>query len=243
MFNSVLKIATLIFLVTFSLSYAQSIVKTGEMIISTSTGELLGADASSYNSIIPQSDQLEWEVYVPENYNPENPPGIMVYAGSPQDVRPPGSWMSVMEDKNLIWVAARKSGNGSSFMQKELVALLSVPLIEKDYKIDADRVYITGEGRIASVVTMDNPDIFKGAILSGTSIWSKNPESKINAILDKRFVFVTSQQGGAGAVRTTRHSYYKFKDAGVKNLKLITVYGRHRYDRRKFSQSIDYLDG
>lgn len=243
MFNKFIKSTALLLLVSVSLSYAQSAYKTGEMVISSSPDEIIGAEAVPFNSIIPKDDIIEWEVYVPENYDPDNPPGIMVYAGAPQNVRAPAGWMSVMEDKNLIWVAARKSGNGSSFMQKELLALLSVPLIEKSYKIDAKRVYITGEGRIASVVTMDNPDIFNGAILSGVSIWSKNPESKIDAILDKRFVFVTSRQGGAGAVRTSRYSYYKFKDAGVKNLKLITVYGRHRYDRRKFSQSIDYLDG
>lgn len=243
MFKSIIKLTTLLFLVTFSLSYAQSSYKTGEMIISSSPDEIIGEEAASFNSIVPKDDIIEWEVYVPENYDPDNPPGLMVYAGAPQNVKAPFGWISVMEDKNMIWVAARKSGNGSSLMQKELLALLSVPLIEKDYKTDTERVYITGEGRIASVVTMDNPDVFKGAILTGSNIWSKNPETKINAILDKRFVFVSGEQGGAGVVRSARHSYYKFRDAGVKNLKLLTIPYTRRYDRRKFSEAIDYLDG
>ncbi|MBT6032545.1 MAG: hypothetical protein HOH19_08210, partial [Kordiimonadaceae bacterium] len=191
MLSSVIKYATLLFLITFSFSYAQSTYKTGEMIISASPEEIMGADAMRFNSIIKKDAIIEWEVYVPENYDPNRPAGLMVYAGAPQNVRAPFGWMSVMKDKNMIWVAARKSGNGSSYKQKELLTLMSAPLIERDYKIDPNRVYISGEGRIASVVIMDYPEIFKGAILSGYNIWSKNPEAKVEQILDKRFVFVT----------------------------------------------------
>ena len=243
MFKSVIKLATLLFLVTFSLSYAQSTVRTGEMIISASPGEIMEADAMSFNSIIGKDAIIEWEVYVPEDYDPTNPPGIMVFAGAPQNERAPFGWMSVMKDKNLIWVAARKSGNAATFVQKELLALMSVPLIEKKYKIDAKRVYISGVGRVSSVVTMDNPDIFNGAIFTDGDLWSKNPEYKINSILNKRFVFITGHQGGAANVHSTRYSYNKFKDAGLKNLKLITISPIMRYDRRRFLEAIDYLDG
>ena len=95
---------------------------------------------------------------------------------------------------------------------------------------------------IASVVIMDYPEIFKGAILSGYNIWSKNPEAKVEQILDKRFVFVTRFRNTGGIANSALYSYNKFKEAGVKNINLVRIQGRFRYDRRKFLSSIEFLD-
>lgn len=214
--------------------------ETGEFVMKATPAEVLGEDAGTYSKYIGENEVISWEVYVPENYDPSKPAGIMVFAGAPQIVREPSGWLSVMKDKNLIWVAARHSGNGSSIYQKELLAMMSVPLIEKEYTIDKSRIYITGEGRTAGRAVMDYPLMFKGAIFMGKKIWENNADEKVSAIKNNRFVFVTREM--SAIPKGNRYAYNKFKNADVTNIKMVLIRGAHRYNRPKFAQSIDYLD-
>ncbi|MBL4601327.1 MAG: hypothetical protein JKY84_01135 [Emcibacteraceae bacterium] len=223
-----------------SASFAQTL-KTGEFVIEASPTEILGSDAVKYSSNIGVDDIISWEVYVPENYDPNKPAGIMVFAGSPQNVRAPFGWLSVMKDKNLIWVAARKSGNASSIHQKKLLAMMSVPIIEEKYNIDKNRIYITGEGRTAGRAVLDYPQMFTGAIFMGDRVWEDNADDKVKAITNNRYVFVTREK--TAFPKGTRYAYNKFRKSGVTNSKIVLIQGRHRYNRPKFSKSIDYLDG
>lgn len=223
-----------------SISFAQS-QETGEFVLKATTAEVLGNDAAKYENYISQNDALSWEVYVPENYDASKPAGIMVFAGAPRDVRAPNGWMSVMKDKNLIWVAARKSGNGSSVHQRELLAMMSIPLIEENYAVDKSRIYVTGEGRTAGRVVMDYPEMFKGAVFMGSRIWEDDAQEKVKNIKDNRFVFVTREK--SAFPKGTRYAYNKYKTAGVANSKIVLIQGKHRYNRPKFAKSIDYLDG
>ena len=215
-------------------------MKTGEFIMKATPAEVLGDDASLQSSYIGENELISWEVYVPENYDPSMPPGVMVFAGAPRNVHPPMGWLDTMKEKNLIWVAARNSDNGASIYQKELLAMMSVPLIEKDYTIDKARIYITGEGRTAGRTVLDYPQLFNGAIFMGNRIWENNAEEKVKNVTNHRFVFVTREK--SIYPKGNRYAYNKFKNAGVKNIEIILIQGKHRYDRPKFSGSIDYLD-
>ena len=225
-------------LTSVNLAHSQ---ETGEFVLNATPGEVLGSDAGSYSKYIGENEMISWEVYVPENYDPFRPAGVMVFAGAPRNVRAPSGWLSVMKDKNLIWVAARHSGNGASIFQKELLSMMSVPLIEKDYAIDKSRIYITGEGRTAGRAVMNYPQLFKGAIFMGKQIWENNAEEKVSAIKDNRFVFVTRET--SAIPKGNRYAYNKFKNAGVANIEMVIIKGTHRFNRPKFSKSIDYLDG
>lgn len=203
--------------------------------------EVLGDMASDYTQFIDDDEILSWEIYVPENYDASKPAGIMVFAGSPNFVRPPVGWLSVMKDKNLIWVASRRSDNASSIFQKTLLAMMSVPLIENDYNIDRSRIYVTGEGRTASRAALDYPETFTGAIFMGSRLWEDNAEEKVKKALNNGFVFVTRELNAFP--RGTRYAYRKFRSSGVEKLKLFFVQGRRRYNRLRFAESIDFLDG
>jgi predicted peptidase len=226
-------------LATVSIASAQS-QKTGEFILKATPAEVLGVDANNFQSNIRSDENISWEVYVPENYDPSNPSGVMVYAGAPNDVRAPAGWMSVMRDKNLIWVAARKSGNGASIHQKKLLAMMSIPMIEKHYQINKDRIYITGDGRTASRTALQYPNMFDGAILMGKNLWEDDAESKVKNALNNRYVFVSSES--SAIAKGSRYAYNKFKKAGVENIDFLHIKGKHRYNRPKFAKSIDYLD-
>ncbi|MDG1997162.1 MAG: hypothetical protein P8J14_11745 [Emcibacteraceae bacterium] len=229
----------LILIATASIASAQS-PKTGEFILTATPAEVLGAGANEFQANMGSDNNISWEVYVPENYNPSNPSGVMVFAGAPNDVRAPAGWLSVMKDKNLIWIAARKSGNGSSIHQKKLLAMMSIPLIEKHYQINKDRIYITGDGRTASRTALQYPDMFDGAILLGKNLWEDNAESKIKNAMNNRYVFVSRES--SAIAKGSRYAYNKFKNAGVANINFVHIKGKQRYNRPKFANSIDYLD-
>jgi hypothetical protein len=212
----------------------------GEFILKSTPTEVLGADAMHHQANIGGDEIISWEIYVPEDYDPSNPAGVMVYAGAPNDVRPPIAWLSVMKDKNLIWVAARKSANGSSIHQKKLLAMMSVPLIEQRYNINKERIYITGEGRTASRTALEYPNMFDGAILLGANLWEDEADSKVKNVMSNRYVFVSRES--SAVPKGARYAYNKFKNAGVENIDFIHIRGKQRYSRPKFAQSIDFLD-
>ena len=56
---------------------------------------VLGYMASNYSQFIDEDEALSWDIYVPENYDASKPAGVMVYAGSPNFIRPPSGWLSV----------------------------------------------------------------------------------------------------------------------------------------------------
>ncbi|MDG1707311.1 MAG: hypothetical protein P8H03_01045 [Emcibacteraceae bacterium] len=226
-------------LATVSIANAQS-QKTGEFILKATPTEVLGAEANNFQENIGIDESITWEVYVPDNYNAQNPSGVMVYAGAPNIVRAPAGWMSVMKDKNLIWIAARKSGNGASIHQKELLAMMSVPMIEQHYQINKDRIYITGDGRTASRTALQYPDMFDGGILMGKNLWEDDAENKVQGALNNRYVFVSRES--SPIAKGSRYAYNKFKKAGVENIDFIHIKGKQRYSRPKFAKSIDYLD-
>ena len=214
--------------------------ETGEFLIRTTPAEILGSDADRYNDYISKNNLITWEIYVPENYDATKPAGIMVFAGAPTIVREPSGWLSVLKDKNIIWVAARRSDNGASIHQKVLLAMLSVPLVQSRYSVDENRIYITGEGRTAARVALDYPHIFSGAIFIGDRLWEDNAEAKMVNVLDHRYVFVTKEN--TAFPRGTREAYYKFRNAGVSASKIVHIKRNHRYNRPRFAESIDYLD-
>ncbi|MCC3860224.1 hypothetical protein [Pseudemcibacter aquimaris] len=223
--------------------------KTGEYILTSTPEEVLGHDAEQFKNIIDANANLSWEVYVPKRYNPDKPAGIMVFAGAPNDVRPPRGWYSSIEDKNLIWIAPRRSGNGSTIQQKTMLAMMAVLQITKRYSINPDRIYISGEPRIASRAALNYPNIFKGAIFSSlnygdNNVWDENADEKIQNALDNKFVFVSSSK--TRIPQTIGYAYHKFVEAGVRKVEflLLNSQGRIvvRFDRRRILKAINMLD-
>ena len=75
----------------------------------------------------------------------------------------------------------------------------------------------------------------------GKRLWEDNAREKIKRSMDNGFVFVTRERNAFPQV--TREAYYRFKSAGVDKLQLFFIQGARRYNRLRFSESIDFLDG
>lgn len=112
---------------------------------SSTTKEIFGEELSSlYQEIISFDQKITWEVQIPENYNPENPPGLMLYVSPQNQKNIPRGWLELANDENLIWIAARDSGNKTYTTTRILYALAGLQYIQNHYALNANRVYVTG---------------------------------------------------------------------------------------------------
>jgi hypothetical protein len=116
---------------------------------------------------MPPDEAIEWQVYVPETYDPEHPAGILTYISPTQKGSIPPQWKTLLDEQNLIWIGANNSGNKVRVQRRMAYALTAPAVINKSYQIDDARVYLagfSGGGRVASMVAAEYPEIFKGAI-------------------------------------------------------------------------------
>ena len=90
-------------LIIFAPLLATAQTQTGEYNITSNIHEILGDEiATSYTNVIEEDEEITWEIYVPENYDPNDPPGVMVYISPQNQIKTPSGWMSIMEESNLI---------------------------------------------------------------------------------------------------------------------------------------------
>jgi poly(3-hydroxybutyrate) depolymerase len=222
-------------------------VQTGKYQLSSSMLQVVGESTARHTEkLIAPDELLTWEIYVPENYRSDNPPGLMVYISPTPSGEIPRDWETVMEDRNLIWVAANESGNSVIVARRAIFAMIAPTLIQKQYKVDTARVYLSGlsgGGKMASMVATDNAHLFKGAIYNcGVDFWQRDPPQRFEQIKQNHYVFVTGTFDQA--LEPTKKVYKQYRKAGVENIKLMVIRNMtHRNPNRfKFSEAIEFLD-
>jgi hypothetical protein len=173
--------------------------ETGSFRISGTLTEIAGeASARAAEVAIPLDEKISWEVFVPENYSPENPPGLLVYISPSSGGRMLRKWKPVLSDENLIWIAANKSGNTVAVARRAIFAVTAVEAIKKNYSIDPERVYLSGfsgGGKTAGMIAPGATDLFKGAIyICGAEFWKNHPHDPLEQIQKNHFVFVSGTE-------------------------------------------------
>ena len=228
-------------------SMPEMVARTGEFNASFTITELLGAtSAEQYERIIPSDEAVEWEIYVPENYDPERPAGVLIYISPRQKGNIPKQWKSLLDEYNLIWIGANNSGNRVIVPRRMAYALAAPAVIDKYYQIDIERIYLTGfsgGGKVASMLAARYPDVFKGAIFNcGAEFWGAEKPERLDLIKANRYVFVTGTYDQA--LEPTKKAYRGFRKAGVEHSKLMVVRNMTHSNpkRRDFEKAIEYLD-
>ncbi len=145
-----------------------------------------------------------FEVYVPASYSTDKPAGLIVYI-SPQDkVTIPTSWQRIFDVHNIIFVAANKSGNDQSPIDRRVpLALHALENITANYSIDGQRIYaagFSGGAKVAGYLGVSYGDIFRGALY----ICGSKPIGKGEVVLPmtaaqqvmttNRYVFLTGRK-------------------------------------------------
>jgi hypothetical protein len=115
-------------------------------------------------------EEESFEVYVPASYTGERAYGLVVFA-SPS---PSGGldaldrnfgWQAALDKHELIWVGANNAGNDRSVFPRLGLPIDAAANMQARYRIDPQRVYvagISGGGRIASMLAVTCPDVFRG---------------------------------------------------------------------------------
>jgi predicted esterase len=220
--------------------------RTGNFAITMTSGELLGEGAEKFVSVIAADEPITWEVYVPESYRVESPAGIVVYVSPSQSGMPPRGWSSVMDEHNLIWISANKSGNRVLVPRRVLKAILALNAIQQEYVLNETRVYIagfSGGGKIASMIATDYANTFDGGFfICGVEFWDVDEPRHFEAIKSNRYVFLTGERDQA--LEPTKRVYRNYRDAGVPHIQLVVVHdmGHTNPPSREISRALEFLD-
>ncbi len=250
--RNVIRIASLVLLLLTNAALCEPAetgksARTGSYRLSLTLTEAAGAQmAGAAENVIAANEEIEWEVYVPDNYQAENPAGLMVYISPSSKAKIPLRWKSIMGKRNMIWVAARHSGNSVKVARRIIYSMAAPTLMAKHYNIDPRRVYLSGlsgGGRVASMVASDYPQLFRGAIYNcGANFWDERAPKHLDLIQQNHYVFITGTRDFARV--PTKKAHRQYLQAGVENSKLMVIPGMtHRNpERSDFDEAIGYLD-
>ena len=200
----------------------------GEVSLSATAHELLGDDSTElFGSAIDPGEVIEWELYVPGNYDPNSPAGLLVFISPTRSGKMPRRYQAVLDEKNLIWIGANHSGNRVRVARRISLALLATALADRNYGIDPSRVYVSGfsgGGRTASALAPEYAQIFKGAIyICGVNFWNGRKPKKLDQVRKNRYVFLTGKEDFNRA--ETRRVHRAYRRADVENVLLLEVAG------------------
>lgn len=202
--------------------------------------------ARNFESVISPDSKIEWDVFVPDTYDPDRPAGILVYISPSNSGNIPKQWQAVIEEQNLIWVAASKSGNRINPRVRITYSLLAPAFIDRNYEIDSSRIYVaglSGGGRVASIVAPEYPTLFRGAIyICGVNDLDKKSRDQLDRIRSSRFVFLTGSDDFNQ--RETKRVHKAYRRAGIENSHYLEVLGmgHENPDTERFAEAIAYLD-
>lgn len=142
------------------------------------------------SGVIRADEEITWKMYVPESYDANKPAGLMVYISPSPKGWMPRKWRPVIDETNQIWTSANRSGNRTHTAKRMLYAVLAPQIVERDYRIDADRTYLSGfsgGGKVAGMVSIDFANLFRGAIyICGAEHWTKHPPKLFQQVKDNR---------------------------------------------------------
>lgn len=200
----------------------------------------------SMSDILAADADINWQVYVPELYDPGKPAGVLVYVSPMPFGQMPNGWQPLFDEENLIFISADQSGNTVLTKRRMLFAALAPYVLAQAYEIDPDRVYVSGfsgGGKVASIAAVQFANLFTGAIyICGVEFWTEIPPELNAQVMSNRYVFLT---GGRDFNRDlTKKIYRRYERAGVSNIHLVDIpgMGHDEPEREDFRDAIHYLD-
>ncbi|MBS2008640.1 MAG: SEL1-like repeat protein [Cyanobacteria bacterium SZAS TMP-1] len=112
----------------------------------------------------------EFFIHMPQSYTPSQQFGLIVYIDTNDKTTSlPWGWMEVLSKRHFLFICPQGAGNGCDTDKREGLAVLGALEMMKKYNIDKNRVYAAGAlggARIASMLGLNQSDIFRGTIQS-----------------------------------------------------------------------------
>ena len=239
------KTAVFVALLLISASAVRSEVQFGQFEVTFTAAELLDPETiDTVSEFMDVNEDTVWKMYVPESYDPDVPAGLMVYISPSDKGWTPKGWRTVLDDANLIWISANASGNEVMRAKRMIYAVLAPQIAAASYKIDTDRIYLSGfsgGGKVSGMVAVDFANLFKGAIyICGAENRIDESSELFSQVKNNRYVFLT----GSADFNLTYRIYRRYESAGVKNIELIRVprMSHSNPNTLYFRKAINYLD-
>lgn len=172
---------------------------------------------TEHDWLIPNKDEgqdgYSFQVVVPEDYNREQPPGILVWVSSGDNGAYPRHLLKAVKSANLILIGANNSGNKRGYPLRMTLATHAVDLIKRRYAVDEQRIYISGfsgGAGTSNTLTYYQPDLFKGTVLLfgsamltqssvyGTLLKEQPSRQQLNVLANKtHFYIITGSKDSA----------------------------------------------
>jgi predicted esterase len=223
--------------------------RTGTFSIEATPREIVGPErAENFASVVSLDEPVTWQLTVPESYETENPPGVLVYISPSNSGKIPRGWQELPEAHNLIWIAADHSGNRINVAHRMTYSIFAILLIGDRYAIDSSRIYLSGfsgGARVAGLVAAAYPQVFRGDIyIGGAETWEGElAADKLEAMKRNRYVFLAgSDDFNRRMVRKVAAAY---KVAGIKHVEQMTIahMGHELPSGSTMSDALNFLDG
>ncbi len=218
---------------------------------SASLASLFPADrAEQFATILPADHIVHWQILAPDIAAASDDTqalGTIIFVSPNHSGAPSKEWIEVLQRRNLIYVGADEFGNSKPTAQRLLAALMGLALVQRDFRIDAKRIYIagmSGGGRVASQAITRFPQLFSGALyIVGADFWTDRERALIPEIISKRYVFLTGSEDFNR--RDTRRVYEKYRSAGARTVLLMDLpdYGHENPNAAQLDQALQFLDG
>ena len=243
------RIALFAFLATSTFAQAEDKgPRTGYYKKKMTVAEVVGEQgAAKMSSVFAPDDKISWQIYVPKNYDPSRPAGLMVFmthkaswAGGSKKYNP------VSDDHNLIWAGLYGTGDKSPLNERMLKVIMTPTMLAQEYSLDPERIYVggfSGGAHVAMILATSKPELFKGGMFVGGAVfWGDKAPANLDLVRQNRYAFVTGSNDVA--LDTVRRTALAYQEAGVINTDL-TVMPNQRQEMpsgRVFEQVIRYLD-
>ena len=136
--------------------------------------EINRLENNPHDTVVNNRNGHTWVVSTPAAAAEGEPHGLFVFISPRDQGSVPGNWRETLEKNRLIWVGPNEAGNRVSTLWRVAVALESVDLATRRYRIDPDRIYISGHSggaRVASTVAFFHPDRFTGGVYFAGVNW------------------------------------------------------------------------
>jgi len=172
---------------------------------------LLEEEAAKGDYSLPQES---FEVYVPPTYTGEKPFGLLVFVnpgghGSLKGYERLG-WKEIVDKHELIWVGPNKIGNDRLVRPRMGITIDAAINAQKRFKIDPTRVYVggvSGGGRVASMLGVGFPDVFRGGFyIIGCNFYRQEQSIEQNGVF-KRSYFVPPTKYYVAAKKQNKHVF------------------------------------
>lgn len=120
--------------------------------------------------------QRPFKAYVPRNYDPATPLGVIVYLGYKDTVSSPPLWQPVLEESHLIFISpVGHSGqhypSSVPLWQTTGLALDAVYNLKRQYAIDDKRIYQMSWNVGSTQMALATADVFNGLIVTYDQSW------------------------------------------------------------------------